>query len=455
MRFVAMAAVAAGLALAGLASAADFVFTGSADEARQIVREARAAGDVSTVAVAQPDGSYKIASVPVRFSGAFAELLPAGEVLTVREVERALGKASRAARRAGQQLTVEQTALDDAALSVALRADPLDAAAVLPSDKSVSVTLHNYGQRYSGSTMAAVNGQTWLDESTLFKAGGTSALAPLSTSDAKHGRYYSGFVDFTRQLDKGDALLSIMDSRYKVGGDAAPFNLTGEQLTVDAGYRHYLRGPWAVRGGVQYIENSSDIGLVGWDTKQRFAVGYASGEYHTPRLDVVATLKKGIDGHQSANVLPLLGEFNPHAGALVLDLHRRTALDPITVGVVSLSAQAGEKGLPSALLFTTGGIGRGRAQFSGTAAARSGAALDMQLVRQLPGERQLYGGMDYAVRWPGYGKHYETGSMYLGLRGQLAKNLTFDVSGAVQTFTDHQAQDQKQQKLNFSITAVF
>lgn len=426
------------------------------DEAQTAVRAARAAGKVGTVAIPQPGGGFLVTEVPAKFVGEFSEVMPSGDVLTSRQIDRALAKASRRALRERKKITVD-TGLDAGALTLALRADPLDADVVLPSDKSVSVMLHNYGQRYSGSTIGAVTGQFWADDSTLVRMGGASAIQQLSTSDSEHGRYASGFVDVTREAIAGDLNASITSARYKPGGDSlAPFNITGEQTILDLNYRHWLDNVLpglAAKGGVQWIENQQEIGLVGWDTVQRFPVVNLGGEYHSTRMDASATLRQVAGGSQHKNPVGLLGQFDNHAAALVVDVQHRTALDYQTVGIVSFAGQLADKGLPSSLYFTTGGPGRGRAQYAGSGAAPSGFAVDLQLVRALPHSLEMYSGIDYAKRFPAVGKALENGSLYTGLRGQVWKGVQFDLSGAVSTMNSDS--NSPSGKINFMISKQF
>lgn len=419
------------LALPALASTASTL-----EEAQTAVRTARASGKVGTVAVPLPGGGYEVAEVPARFVGEFSEVMPSGDVLTARQIDRALAKASRRALRERKKISVD-TNLDAGALTLALRADPLDADVALPSDKSVSVMIHNYGQRYSGSTIGAVSGQLWADDSTLVRMGGASAIEQLSNSDAEHGRYLSGFVDVTRETISGDLNASITAAKYKPGGDSlAPFNITGDQTILDLNYRHWLDNVTpglAVKGGVQWVENRQEIGLVQWDTVQRFPVINLGGEFHSQRLDASATLRQVAGGSQHKNPVGLLGQFNNHAAALVVDVQHRTALDHQTAGIMTFAGQLADKALPSSMYFTTGGPGRGRAQYAGSGAAPSGFAVDLQIARALPHGLEVYSGADYAKRFPSVGKSLENGSVYTGLRGQVRGGVQFDLTVAMAT----------------------
>lgn len=424
---------------------------GSALAAR-IVNEYRQQGYVTVEARINPDTRViKVIEGVARPSGPYADYLPAGQPLTVDQLDAAANRMATTARLNGELVAVNIRPADaSGVVEVATSTSPAPDARLYGG----SVVYSSLGQRYSGADVGTVygywnpgNGQQ-LDASVSHGFSGWR-------DDSEGGRFENANLGYRKASRYGLTWLQYQFVDYKTGGQIAPLDLHGsvERLQLQQSYPIDRRT--SLIGRVAYTRNKQQLGALRWDDRQAYGSAFAGLTHQRQFVSLDVGIEQGLGGSQTYSTVPLLGQFSSRYTAIVANV---AGVLPLGKSGWSVSAKAGfqtgSNGTPSNSQFFLGGPDRGQSYNTGYAATPQGYYGSLSINAKTWQGVQGYAGVDGARGKPVIGQDREAKSAFIGARFQIAKGISGDMAFS-RTLGRNDDPSAHREKINLVLSAAF
>lgn len=359
-------------------------------------------------------------------SGPYADFLPSGEVLTVADADLAAARMTLAARLNGERVAVQVEPEQEGRAEVRTSAAPLEDR----KQWGATAAFTTLGQRYAGADVGTLYGFRNLGSGQQIDASLSHGF-PEWRDDSKGGRYENIALGWRRAGPEGATAVQFSHVDYKTGGPVAVLDITGTVTRLAVEHSYLVTKELSAVGRLAAVENKQSFGILGWEDRQTFQAAFAGVRYASAQIAGDLGIEQGIGGHQSYNVVPLLGTFDKHYSALIGNVAGNVGLWAsgwVLTG--KAGGQTGAKGTPSSSQFYLGGPDRGQAYTTGYVATPSGWYASAVLNAPLVAGVQGYGGLDHAEGSPTVGADRQAKSAFLGARFQAGKGLAGDVSFA-------------------------
>ncbi len=300
-------------------------------------------------------------------SGDFADYLAPGDSpLTAERVELATARMREVAAADGEAVLIQiGDSQGGPSVPVAANRQPLDDA----ERWGGSLGYSSWGSRYSGPDVFTLSGRGLLGSGVV--ATGSYSYAPDWRTEAEGGQYQAGQLALTHFGRWGATRVSVSANDYLYGGDYQPLEYGGNLL--DASLYHSYRATAALTlgGGLRYVRDSVEFGLVGATDETRFVSALADVSYAADGFFGGLSLERGLWSDREVSFFPLAISGETHFTVATLDVGYRTpgtgwALDVRGGGQLA-------EGAHSANLMAIGGPGRGQSYASGFAVVEDGA----------------------------------------------------------------------------------
>lgn len=224
---------------------------------------------------------------------------------------------------------------------------------------------------------------TWYHKQRL----GQGYIATLSAthgfsdlrSPSKDGSYESFFADLEKAYTFGLVNLSYSYTDNKAGGDTLIYVLGGETQRFSASLSNWHRKAWRFTQKLEHTTREQEMGVFDLYTRQRYTSGILEGAYDEGGVSVQVKGKKGVDGNQEMNLLPLLGTFNPHYWSLNANATGNFRLNEKTLLKARVEGFKGSIDMPSSERIGLGGMGAGSSHESGLYSGYKGAQNELAI----------------------------------------------------------------------------
>ncbi len=256
----------------------------------------------------------------------------------------------------------------------------LDLKAVKDSTKAGrgALMISTYGPDVSGRDIL-----TWYHKQRL--AGGYVATVSATHGfsdlrpESKDGSYESVFLDLEKAFTFGLANLSYSYTDNEAGGDSLVYVLGGKTQRFGASLTNWHGSSWRFTQKLEHTTRKQDMGVFDLYTRQRYTSGLLEGGYETEAVTFLMKAKKGLDGNQELNLIPLLGTFNPHFWSLDLTAKGQVKVSDNLVVKGRAEGFKGSMDMPSSERFGLGGMGAGSSHESGLYSGYKGVQNDFAI----------------------------------------------------------------------------
>lgn len=250
--------------------------------------------------------------------------------------------------------------------------DPID----LSYDISMS-TIPDESKSYQGALMASTYGPdvsgrdiaTWYHRQIL----GGGYVATISATygfselrkTSKDGEYDSIFLDLEKAFAFGLVNASYSQTHNQAGGESLIYVLGGETQRYSASLTNWITPKWRVMQKIEHTEREQKMGVFDLHAEQRYSSGVAEIAFEDASTRLSAKLKKGVDGNESFNYIPLMGSFTPYYWSIDLEGKSEMKLTERLKIYGRLNGFKGSLEMPSSERIGLGGIGAGSSHESG------------------------------------------------------------------------------------------
>lgn len=419
---------------------------------RRLVQLYRDRGYVSIEAHVIPDAhTIRIVEAPAKPSGPLADYLPSGQVLTLETLNLAAARMTPAARLDGQRVAIDVLPVDMSTGTVEVRTSTTPAADAKRAGGGIGYT--SMGQRYSGPDVATLYGWANIGSGQQIDGSFSHGFADWN-SDSKHGRYENANAAYRKASRYGLTSLQLSHIDYKTGGELAPLDLNGTVDRASIEQAYLLTRALTVLGRLSWTDNKQGFDLLGWNDRQQYGALFGGVRYQGAGWTADAGIEQGLGGSRSYNVAPLLGRFDSHYTAAIVNASGTHEIGRGWTVTGKAGGQIGPDGTPNSSAFYLGGPDRGRSYTTGYTATPSGAYLSFSLNTPTVNGLQGYAGIDGAKGRPVVGPDREAKSAFIGARFALGKYVTGD-AGFARTLGRNDDPTASKSKFNLVLTASF
>ncbi|MWV14208.1 hypothetical protein F3I62_19070 [Pseudomonas sp. R-28-1W-6] len=268
----------------------------------------------------------------------------------------------------------------------------LDLKAVPDKTKSWrgAVMASNQGPDVSGRDILTWYHKQRLGEGYVATVSATHGFSDLRP-ESKGGSYESLFLDLEKAYAFGLVNLSYSYTDNEAGGDSLIYVLGGETQRFSASLSNWYDKTWRFTQKLEHTTREQEMGVFDLYTRQRYTSGILEGAYEGSAGSIQVKAKKGVDGNQEMNLLPLLGTFNPYYWSLDLNATGSFRLTEKTLLKTRLEGFKGSMDMPSSERIGLGGTSAGSSHESGLYSGYKGFQNDISI------SRQLFTGNGYSV----------------------------------------------------------
>ena len=387
-------------------------------------------------------------------SGTYAGYFRAGEVLTTESVELAAARINAAARLNGEKVLIQIKPGSEGTVEVNAAGTPIPDVKIYGG----SVIFSSYGQRYSGPDVLTLYGWRNIGNAQQIDASFGHAFSNWR-NDSRGGRFDNGTVGYRAATEYGLFNAQIMYADYVSGGRLKEVGSQGDIGRINIEQSYLFTKNFTGSARISYINNSQELTLFKWSDREKYTSLAMIGRYlnKIDNFDYSGeiVLESGLGGSRDYNVIPLMGQFDPHFFIAAAYFGSNYHFNPDWTLSTKLGMQEGQDDTPSAAQFFLGGPDRGRAYSTGYTAMPSGHYIS--LVLNMPDIKQVhpYIGFDYARGRPAVGNYRTAQSAFLGAAYQFQKQLMMDLSYATVISNKDDPVLSSEHRINLSASYAF
>lgn len=251
---------------------------------------------------------------------------------------------------------------------------------------NVGVSYSSQGQDASARDVVGITGSIHLQSGFSAEGQYVHGLEGLRTL-SKEGRYDAGRIRFAQNTRYGEFSLAgeMSGADVGIGKDLSEFSLyqielAGETQRATIGHRYSFEGIGTLANtfGWNHREQSYDKFRI--SDKQEYQTWNTTYKGQFGASQISASVTKGLSGNREFNLIPMMGEFNPHFYAVQLGY----GIQGLTLGdhigySVSGSYFWGSDDMPSSERMTIGGSGRGSSHEPGIVSGYKGSFAEARL----------------------------------------------------------------------------